>query len=1305
MSIYNNRGIKINNTALGFTSAEIKDDDNLYLTSTNGRQTLVGPVVGPKGEKGDTGVGFTHAILNSSNNLVLVKNDDSTVTVGPVKGDKGDPGVGFTNATIKSDGILELINSDGNAVTVGQVKGDKGDTGVGIPGGQGPRGEIGPEGEKGDKGDTGTSGPGFTDAVMQDDGYLVLTTSEGATVTVGKVKGSGFTDAVVQHDGYLVLTTSEGDTVTVGKVKGSGFTDAVVQHDGNLVLTTSEGDAVTVGKVKGDTGTQGAPGDKGDTGPQGLTGPEGPQGPQGLQGLQGASGDKGDTGPQGLTGPQGPQGPLGDKGDTGTQGPAGPSGSGDSSFVAYDNENENIFNLSPMNEMQVGNTPFDLTNIRILFLSENPSINLLEKAKFFILYNVDSDEDVLTHPIVTHLFNDQLYNQAQCEVRLLKLSSFRLSDTRTFYGVRKLILVVDYFEDVTMSEQEEGELTLGIKNYEEITLDIDMRSVFGVCDAQLTTGFFVRRLPQSKGNIIQVSVSNLPQSKEENSLASVIFQTVPHNFGPTARAGEIQSFNVARTEGSPHTAFDLNFDNNGYLIFRYSDLIENISTAVDLSDNFIAYDSKKTDKIFKQSSMKSVSVGNGPFDISTFRQVYVPEAHAMFIFYNVSEDDENLLHHPVIKSIFENLYINRGGKINVILYKLSELIIDAYSHQDMKTHTSKDEYYRSILTSTPEDSDVNDFSQHTLYLGDKVYSDTTEVFTMSDVYGVCDAQLHQPFDQEPLLDVLQTNSKMCNVIIKDNYDADSNNISYNIVRSYASPHTVFDLNFTENGFLIFKYSPYVREIIITKERIVHDGYFWEEIPLLSDKKFELPAHSDPDRFYTLDDSYFDDGYEVFRVYDFIEELKLYGVPEPINYITHVGIRKDIVDGYAKYGSLELWHRITDTTDLNIQKVIQMFTYEHHKDFVYYDVSDIPTTFIEFLQKYTDPNLYISTVGVTKELLDQLKSGTTWPEIIQQQYPVEYANTSDEEKELFYAQLFNDNLLLAQRTIGQNVSRYDRRAMQYNVISHGNKKGYRILNKFSTPTLDLWPYVESRFITDPFMGTIGQNVMFLASKSLYKQINMNQEPNYELSNMRLVQISKYPPFHEENTPYIFYVIYYNVTAEEDVLNSLIPEHLDNLRSMTNSSGEGYKKHPVSITSSTPDRSVRDDVYSSEINSIDGTSSSEAAGITITSNTVHLIKRDYKDPDDDTVTTTEHSTSEENFFANYKTATITKHNLLGVVDASVADNSFMAHFGKSRFRYTNEPAALFNFNLNVQEPVLSSAKKVHFAYEDLSYVRLF
>lgn len=213
-------------------------------------------------------------------------------------------------------------------------KGDKGD-----PGEQGPKGDKGDTGEQGLQGIQGEQGPkgsdgiGIQAAVVDDEGYLVITYTDGDIDKLGPVKGADGTSISIKDsltstselpssgqnkgDGYLIdgnlwiyTGTSEEGSINgfknVGAIKGPagrGIMSIIISEEGIMTINYSDSTSEEVGNVKGP---------KGDTGEQG---PKGDTGEQGIQGEQGLQGEKGDPGEQGI---QGEQGPKGDKGDPAT---------------------------------------------------------------------------------------------------------------------------------------------------------------------------------------------------------------------------------------------------------------------------------------------------------------------------------------------------------------------------------------------------------------------------------------------------------------------------------------------------------------------------------------------------------------------------------------------------------------------------------------------------------------------------------------------------------------------------------------------------------------------------------------------------------------------------------------------------------------------------------------------------------------------------------------------------------------------------------------------------------------------------
>lgn len=233
--------------------------------------------------------------------------------------------------------------TDGTTSTYVVKNGNNGEQGPkGDAGEQGPKGDIGEQGPKGDKGDTGeqglqgeqgpkgNDGIGIQAAVVDDEGYLVITYTDGDIDKLGPVKGADGTSISIKDsltstselpssgqnkgDGYLIdgnlwiyTGTSEEGSINgfknVGAIKGPagrGIMSVIISEEGIMTINYSDSTSEEIGNVKGpkgDTGEQGPKGDAGATGPQGIQGEKGDvgeQGPQGIQGEQGPQGEKGE---------------------------------------------------------------------------------------------------------------------------------------------------------------------------------------------------------------------------------------------------------------------------------------------------------------------------------------------------------------------------------------------------------------------------------------------------------------------------------------------------------------------------------------------------------------------------------------------------------------------------------------------------------------------------------------------------------------------------------------------------------------------------------------------------------------------------------------------------------------------------------------------------------------------------------------------------------------------------------------------------------------------------------------------------
>ena len=151
------------------------------------------------------------------------------------------------SASILSDGTLSIEWDNGLTLNAGIVKGDKGDKG---DPGHDAKGE---KGDKGDPGQDGADGAGIADALIDRDGHLTLTFTDGRTKALGVIVGKDGTDG---NDG------KPGEDGSDGK-DGRGVEDASIDRDGKLRFTFSDGHIKSLGVVIGEPGKDGEDGKPG----------------------------------------------------------------------------------------------------------------------------------------------------------------------------------------------------------------------------------------------------------------------------------------------------------------------------------------------------------------------------------------------------------------------------------------------------------------------------------------------------------------------------------------------------------------------------------------------------------------------------------------------------------------------------------------------------------------------------------------------------------------------------------------------------------------------------------------------------------------------------------------------------------------------------------------------------------------------------------------------------------------------------------------------------------------------------------
>ena len=103
-------------------------------------------------------------------------------------------------------------------------------------------------------------------------------------------------------DWYSMCDYTQGPVGPQGD-PGTYVNTALVDSNGDLIVTLSDGTVINAGYVIGAAGAQGDPGIQGPAGADGADGAQGPQGDPGIQGPAGADGADGAQGPQGDPGP------------------------------------------------------------------------------------------------------------------------------------------------------------------------------------------------------------------------------------------------------------------------------------------------------------------------------------------------------------------------------------------------------------------------------------------------------------------------------------------------------------------------------------------------------------------------------------------------------------------------------------------------------------------------------------------------------------------------------------------------------------------------------------------------------------------------------------------------------------------------------------------------------------------------------------------------------------------------------------------------------------------------------------------
>jgi hypothetical protein len=205
-------------------------DDNLWYVSYDNGQNWESLNVkatgemgatgaqGEKGDKGDQGEQGIQGVQGEKGD----KGDQGEQGIQGVQGEKGDKG------DQGEQGIQGVQGEKGDKGDQGEqgiqgVQGEKGDAGAdgasgqngtnGINGKNGVNGQDGQNGQDGKDGQDGTAGRGIDNAMIDNDGYLILTMTDGTTINAGLVRD---TSAVANKEANDSATAKSLATAAVG---------------------------------------------------------------------------------------------------------------------------------------------------------------------------------------------------------------------------------------------------------------------------------------------------------------------------------------------------------------------------------------------------------------------------------------------------------------------------------------------------------------------------------------------------------------------------------------------------------------------------------------------------------------------------------------------------------------------------------------------------------------------------------------------------------------------------------------------------------------------------------------------------------------------------------------------------------------------------------------------------------------------------------------------------------------------------------------------------------------------------------
>lgn len=249
---------------ISISNASINSSGNLILTLTDGAVIDTGHVVGSNGAAGTSGtngISITGVTVNASGQLLVQLSSGQQINAGTVVGPQGLQGPFGPQGAVGPKGDTGATGTTG-------VKGDTGATGAtGLTGAKGDTGLTGLKGDTGSQGLQGIQGPAgrnVTTSSIDGNGNLLITLSDGVIINAGAVVGPQGAQGI---QGLQGIQGVKGDT-------GASVASAVVDANGHLIITKSDGVVVDAGLIVGPQGAKGdtgATGTKGDTGTAGTS--------------------------------------------------------------------------------------------------------------------------------------------------------------------------------------------------------------------------------------------------------------------------------------------------------------------------------------------------------------------------------------------------------------------------------------------------------------------------------------------------------------------------------------------------------------------------------------------------------------------------------------------------------------------------------------------------------------------------------------------------------------------------------------------------------------------------------------------------------------------------------------------------------------------------------------------------------------------------------------------------------------------------------------------------------------------------